>query len=78
MTGTFHVIRNGIVYELTTEPEGSYTITIPALPGCISTGDTIDEALSMIADAMEGWLAVARDEGYAIPEQFEALVPTQV
>ena len=76
MSGTFHIIRDGIVFELTAEPEGSYTITVPALPGCISTGETIDEALEMIADAMEGWLAVAREQGYPIPQQFEVVVAT--
>lgn len=66
----FHVIRDGIVYELRAEPEGGYAISVPALPGCISVGDTIDEALTMVADAMDGWLAVAREEGFPIPEQF--------
>jgi predicted RNase H-like HicB family nuclease len=78
MAETFHIIRDGVVYELTREPEGSYTITVPALPGCISTGESIDEALEMIADAMEGWLLVARDEGYPIPEQFADRIPAKV
>ena len=69
----FHVIRGGVLYELQKEPEGGYTISVPALPGCVSIGDTFEEALLMIADAMEGWLAVARDEGYPIPAQFELL-----
>ncbi len=68
---TFHVIRRGIIYELRPEPEGGYTINIPALRGCISYGETIDEALAMIDDAMEGWLAVARDEGFPIPPEFD-------
>jgi predicted RNase H-like HicB family nuclease len=70
MEGTFHLIQAGVVYELRSEPEGGYTINVPALPGCISYGETVEEAMTMIADAMEGWLAVARDEGFPIPEQF--------
>lgn len=40
--------------------EGGYVVSIPALPGCISEGDTFEEALTMIKDAMQGYLAVAR------------------
>jgi len=31
----FHLIRAGVLYELQKEPEGGYTINVPALPGCI-------------------------------------------
>lgn len=70
MEGTFHVIKAGVIYELRGEPEGGFTINVPVLPGCISYGETFEEAMTMIADAMEGWLAVARDEGFPIPSQF--------
>jgi len=70
---TFQVIRGGIVFELQPEPEGGYTISVPSLPGCISCGKTFEEAIEMIKDAMEGWLAVAREEGVPIPEQFETI-----
>jgi antitoxin HicB len=70
---TFHVIRNGVVFELQPEPEGGYTITVPSLPGCISYGDTFEEAIEMIKDAMAGWLEVARKEGVPIPKQFESI-----
>ena len=32
--------------------EGGYTVSVPALPGCISEGDSIDEALANIQEAM--------------------------
>ncbi len=70
---TFQVIRSGIVFELQPEPEGGYSITVPSLPGCISYGETFEKAMEMIKDAMGGWLAVARDEGIPIPEQFESI-----
>jgi predicted RNase H-like HicB family nuclease len=69
----FQVIRNGIVFELQSEPEGGYTIVVPSLPGCISYGNTFEQAIEMIKDAMAGWLEVARKEGIPIPEQFESL-----
>jgi antitoxin HicB len=73
MDETFHVIKGGIVYELRAEPEGGFTISVPALPGCLTHGQTFEDAMRMIEDAMEGWLAVAREEGFAIPAQFEEM-----
>lgn len=69
----FQVIRGGIVFELQPEPEGGYTITVPSLPGCISYGETFEQAMEMVKDAMAGWLAVAKEEGVPIPEQFETV-----
>ena len=69
----FQVIKNGIVFELQSEAEGGYTIFVPSLPGCISYGNTFEQAIEMIKDAMAGWLEVARKEGVPIPEQFESL-----
>lgn len=45
------------MFELQSEPEGGYTITVPSLPGCVSYGSTFEDALEMIKDAMTGWLA---------------------
>lgn len=70
---TFHVIRDGIVLEFRAEPEGGYTVNVPALPGCLTYGETFEEGLTMVDDAIQGWLAVAKEEGLPIPEQFEAL-----
>lgn len=36
--------------------EGGYTIYVPALPGCISEGDNIDEALANVREAIELYL----------------------
>lgn len=36
--------------------EGGYTVSVPALPGCISEGDNIDEALENITEAVELYL----------------------
>lgn len=68
MAAPFHVIRDGLVYELQEEEEGGYTISVPSLPGCISYGASLDEALTMVRDAVAGWVAVAEEEGLPIPE----------
>lgn len=54
--------------ELTSDPEGGWFVAIRELPGCMSQGDTPEEALAMIRDALEGWLAVALEDGMPIPE----------
>ncbi len=42
--------------------EGGYTVTVPALPGCISEGDNYEEALENIKDAIQLYLrAVAKE-----------------
>lgn len=40
--------------------DGGYVVECPALPGCLSQGDTVEEALTMIRDAIRGHLAVLR------------------
>lgn len=45
-----------------------YYCDVPDLPGCITTGDSIEDAIAMITDAMSGWLVVAEDEGNEIPK----------
>lgn len=39
------------------EPEGGFTVTVPALPGCITYGKDLDEAKGMIADAIGAYVA---------------------
>ena len=39
--------------------EGGYWAEVPALPGCITEGDTIDEVTANLRDAVKGWLEVA-------------------
>jgi predicted RNase H-like HicB family nuclease len=41
--------------------EGGYWAEVPALPGCVSQGETVDELRSNIREAIEGWL-MAEDE----------------
>jgi predicted RNase H-like HicB family nuclease len=42
--------------------EGGYTVEVPALPGCISEGDTYDEAIANIREAIELYLADPPEE----------------
>jgi len=48
--------------------EGGYVVTCPALPGCISEGETREEALENIKDAIQGYLETLRRHGDAMPK----------
>ena len=38
------------------EPEGGYTVLVPALPGCVTYGKTVEEAIEMAKDAINGYI----------------------
>ncbi len=48
--------------------EGGYWAEVPALPGCISEGDTYEETLANIREAATGWLEVVQERKPMIPE----------
>jgi predicted RNase H-like HicB family nuclease len=41
---------------------GGYSASIPALPGCHTQGETLDEVRANLREAAEGWLAVAHED----------------
>jgi antitoxin HicB len=50
------------------DPDHAWFIRVKELPGCMSQGDTADEAIEMIHDAMRGWIGVALEDGDPVPE----------
>lgn len=48
--------------------EGGYAVACPELPGCLSCGETIEEAIESIEDAKKAWFDAAIEDGYPIPE----------
>ena len=48
--------------------EGGYVVSFPDLPGCITCGDTIEEAIENAKDAKKAWLRAAIEEGVEIYE----------
>ena len=47
--------------------DGSFSAYVPDLPGCVSSGDTREEAEHMIAEAIKGHLQVLREHGEPVP-----------
>ncbi|MBI1749734.1 MAG: type II toxin-antitoxin system HicB family antitoxin [Acidobacteria bacterium] len=42
--------------------EGGFTVYVPSLPGCVSEGETVDEAMANIREAVELYLEPAEDD----------------
>lgn len=47
---------------------GGFTVTVPSLPGCISEGDTEEEALANIRDAINLYIEDLIADGEEVPE----------
>jgi predicted RNase H-like HicB family nuclease len=56
------------------EEEGGYVASCPALPGCYTQGDTIDEALENIKEAILLCLEDLQDNGLPIPDMSRTMV----
>lgn len=55
------------------EPEGGFTVTVPALPGCVTWGDTLDEAIGNAKEAIELYLESLTAHGEEIPSERNVL-----
>jgi predicted RNase H-like HicB family nuclease len=51
------------------DSERGYVVEVPALPGCLTEGKTLTEALAMVEDAIEGYVAVLAEDGDPIPRE---------
>ena len=56
---------------LVTPEDGAYIVDVPALPGCHTVGDTLEEAIVNSREAIELYLEVLREKGEPIPEDTE-------
>ena len=53
---------------LTPQPEGGYTVTSPLLPELITEGDSLDEALENVKDAIAAVIELYQDLGKSLPQ----------
>jgi antitoxin HicB len=58
---------------LSREPEGGYTVNVPTLPGCITYGETIDEAIAMAKEAIELYIESLVAHNELIPDESNTL-----
>jgi antitoxin HicB len=57
------------IRPLPADEGGGYLIEFPDLPGCMSDGATIEQAITNGVDAMRGWVEAMRAEGHPIPRR---------
>ncbi len=55
------------------EPAGGYWGEVPALPGCYSQGETVDELLANLREAIAGVLEVMQEEGRTVEENVQVV-----
>ncbi len=67
-------------YSLVVEPlsaadGGGYVAIVPDLPGCMSDGETPEEAVINARDAISAWIEAAREMGRRVPTPTKHLAP---
>lgn len=53
------------------DEEGGFVVEVPALPGCVSQGETVKEAKENIQEAIELYIETLKERGLEIPEDEE-------
>jgi antitoxin HicB len=54
-------------------PEGGYVVHVPALPGCVTEGDTLEEAREMARDAIQCYVESLIKDGLPVPQESHML-----
>lgn len=61
-------------YTIILEPdleEGGFTVTVPALPGCITQGETVEQCIERAREAIAGYIEDLIANGEPVPEEVE-------
>ena len=64
------IMAKFLVY-LEAAEDGGYIVSCPQLPGCVTQGETVEEAMAMIKDAVQGYITSLRKHGEPIPPSLE-------
>lgn len=56
------------------EPEGGFTVTVPALPGCVTYGKNLAQAKAMALDAILGYIVSLKKHGEPIPTDKDSFI----
>ena len=64
-------IKKLFKYTVVFEPaeEGGYVAYVPSLPGCVTEGDSLEEAMEMVKDAISGYIVSLKKHHESIPEE---------
>ena len=58
--------------------EGGYVAMVPALPGCVTQGDTFEEAKKMVEDAIRLYLKILKEDGDPVPVEQEERIEVRI
>ena len=58
--------------------EGGFWVEVPALPGCYSQGESVDEVLEHVKEAIEAYLQVLRESGQPVPSDSQVVFKVSV
>ncbi|MDD5147648.1 MAG: type II toxin-antitoxin system HicB family antitoxin [Candidatus Daviesbacteria bacterium] len=64
---TQKILKYTVIFE--PAEEGGYVVSVPALPGCFTEGDTLEEAMEMIKDAISAYVASLGKHHEPIPQE---------
>lgn len=71
-----NILKYDVIFE--EQPDGGYTVTVPSLPGCISEGDTFEQAKRNISDAIKLYVEDLDAEGEDVPKRNSNIFMGQV
>ncbi len=69
-----NILRYNVIFR--PEPEGGFTVTVPALPGCVTYGKTLAQAKEMVIDAIKAYLTSLKKHNDPIPSDNESFITT--
>lgn len=58
------------------DEDGGFVASVPALPGCYTQGDTLEETRAHVKEAINGYLTVLRNSGEPIPDDSQIITET--
>ena len=68
------ILKYNVIFQ--PEPEGGYTVVVPALRGCVTYGRTLDEAKKMGQDAIRCYVGSLVDDGEDVPTDEKSFITT--
>ena len=66
------ILRYTIILQ--PEPEGGFTVSVPALPGCVTYGKNLKEAKRMAIDAIEAYLISVKRHKEPVPSERDSFI----
>jgi predicted RNase H-like HicB family nuclease len=64
-------LRYTVIFD--PQPDGGFVVTVPALPGCVTEGDTLREARRMASEVIKAYCASLLKEGRSPPEDVRSV-----